>query len=378
MKKTKGKKRRKNIDKKSFIEMYKKIDDLVNKESKVKFGSAVKDVSKIFCSHSPFDVATALFVSSVWLPNIPSQIKHQLLVSIFASLKPQEFSNSNTINSYSDFRNLIQEVYSLVPSFEMLEDYIPETDWGDVKFHHEGRNFKIFYGNELSNVYDYLTLFQMIYLPFENEYYDLTARSASQELENCLQLQDDIISGINTQPTTDSLKELSLGHLEIPPERFWEEAVRFYKRYKPELYFNKSFLNNYSLLLGDWPTEFLKWEIFQDMVFHGIVVPVFFVSYTDQYFPVLPRRYSSILFDSWSKMYEDNHNKVVRDDMPYSFYIGGELHQYIKQRLDSSFLFPIVSAVTKEGLPHEILFSSVFISKNRLILIYVINPAYSD
>ena len=377
MKKAKNKKQRKRGNDKSFIKMYNQINDLMSKDVKVKFDSIVKDISRIFLQYSPSDIAISLFVSSMWLPNIASPIKHQLLVSIFASLKPEEFSNSNTINSYSDFRNLIQEVYSLVPSFEMLEDYIPETDWGDVKFHHEGRNFKIFYGNELSNVYDYLTLFQMIYLPFENEYYDLTGRSASQELKNCLQLQDDIISGITTQPTTGSAKELSLGHLEIPPKRIWEDAARFYKSYKPEQYFNKSFLNNYSLLLGDWPSEFLKWEIFQDMVFHGMVVPVFFVSCTDQYFPILPRRYSSILFNSWSQMYEDNHNKVVRDDMPYSFYIGGELHQHIKQRVSSSFLFPIVSAVTKEGLPHEILFSTVFISKNRLILIYVTNPAYS-
>lgn len=343
------------------------------------FDSSVKAISNVFLKYNIQDVATSLFASNLWLPNIASPIKHQLLLSIFATLKPEEYSNSKAIASYDDFKNLLQELYPLLPSFEMLEDFVPEADWGDVKFYHEERIFKIFYGSESSNIYDYLTLYQMLYLPFESEYYNFAGRSSTEELRFCLQLQDDIISGITYQPTTESLTALLPSYIEIPPQKFWENAVKFYINYKPQYNFSESFLKNYSIQLGTWPRENLKFDVFQDMIFCMKVLPAFFITHDGQYFPFLPRRYSSILFDSWSKIFEENHYKVIHDDMPYSLHIGTELHRYIKARIwiKSSFLYPLVSAVTSENKPHDILFSSVFISKDKLVLIYVTNPHYS-
>lgn len=375
MKRIKKKNTRPN--KESFNKMFAEIYASRMKDFDMTFDSSVKAISKVFCKYSVRDVAISLFTSNLWLPNIASPIKHQLLLSIFATLKPEEYSNSKVITSYDDFKNFLQETYSLLPSFEMFEDFIPEVDWGNVKFYHEERIFKIFYGSELSNVYDYLTLYQMLYLPFEDEYFSNAGRSSTEELRYCLQLQDGIISGITYQPTTESLTKLSPGYIEIPSQRFWENVVKFYITYKPQYDLNESFLKNYSIQLGTWPRENLKWDIFQDMIFRMKVIPAFFISHNDQYFPFLPRRYSSILFDSWSKIFKDNHGKVIHDNMSYSMHIGAELHRYIKARTNSAFLHPLVSAVTLEGKPHEIIFSSVFISKDKLILVYVTNPHYS-
>lgn len=348
------------------------------KDFDMAFDSSVKAISNVFLKYNIQDVATSLFASNLWLPNIASPIKHQLLLSIFATLKPEEYSNSKTIASYDDFKNLLQELYPLLPPFEMLEDFVPEADWGDVKFYHEERIFKIFYGSELSNVYDYLTLYQMLYLPYESEYYNSAGKSPTNELQCCLQLQDGIISGITYQPTTESIPKPSPGYIEIPSQRFWENVVKFYINYKPQCDLSISFLKDYSIQLGTWPRENLKWDIFQDMVFRMKVLPAFFISHNDQYFPFLPRRYSSIFFDSWSKIYKDNHDKVICNGTSYSMRIGAELHRYVKARINSSFLNPLVSAVTLQGKPHEILFSTAFISKDKLILIYVTNPHYSE
>jgi len=341
------------------------------------FNSAVNTISNIFKKYSFQDVVTSLFVSDLWLPNITNPIKHQFLTAILVSLKPYEFSDSDVINSYDDFKNLLQVIYSHIPSFEIPEDYIPIPDWGCVQFYHEGRNFKIFYGNELSNIYDYLVLYQMIYIPFDKEYYNHTGRSPAKELQYCLKLQDDIISKINSQPSIEIFSELSPGHIVIPPQNFWEDVIKFYINYKPEQDFNEIFLKNYSIQSGTWPCEYLKCEVFHDMAFRGKVVPAFFILHEEQYFPILPRRYSSILFDSWSKIYKDNHYKIIKGNIPYSMHVGAELHRYIKARIDSNFISPLVSAVTTEGNPHEILFSTVFISKDRLIFVYVTNPNYS-
>lgn len=371
--------KKKNIqsNKESFNKMFAEIYASKMKNLDVAFDSSIKAISRVSCKYSVQDVATSLFTSNLWLPNIASPIKHQLLFSIFATLKPEEYSNSKVITTYDDFKNFLQEIYSLLPSFEILEDFVPEADWGNVKFYHAERIFKIFYGNELSNVYDYLTLYQMLYLPFEEGYFSSTGRSPKNELQCCLHLQDDIISGITYQPTTETVPKLSPGYIEIPPQTFWENVVKFYINYKPQYNLSESFLKNYSIQLGTWPREHLKWDIFQDMIFHMKILPAFFISHNNQYFPFLPRRYSSILFDSWLKIFVENHSKIIHDDMPYSMHIGAGLHRYIKARMNSTFLHPLVSAAATEGKPHEILFSSVFISKDKLILIYVTNPHYS-
>ena len=232
MKRIKKKNTRPN--KESFNKMLAEIHASRMKDLDVAFDSSVKAISKVFCKYSVQDVATSLFASNLWLPNIASPIKHQLLLSIFATLKPEEYSNFTVITSYDDFKNFLQEIYSLLPSFEMLEDFIPEPDWGNVKFYHEERNFKIFYGSELSNVYDYLTLYQMLYLSFEDEYFRCANRSPTEELRCCLKLQDDIISEITYQPNSESLPEISSGYVEIPPQKFWENAVKFCINYKPQ------------------------------------------------------------------------------------------------------------------------------------------------
>ncbi len=356
-----------------FAEIYtSKIKDL-----DTAFDSAIKDIPEIFRKYSAQDIASSLFVSSMWLPNISSPIKHQLLAAVFAAMKPQEFSTHNAITSYDDFKKLMQVVYPLLPTFLMLEDYVPEADWGQIKFYHDEKNYKIFYGNELSNVCDYLMLFQMVYIPFDQGYIDQSGRSPAMELQYTLQLQDNIISGIMNQPLTEDLKDIIHGHIEIPSQEFWASAIAFYNSYDPRRTCPAAFLKNYSIQLGLWPQKYLQSETFRDMASAGKVLPVNFVEYEGQYFPILPRRYSAILFDSWSQIYEKYHDRVGRNDMPLSISIGGGLHKYVKARVKSSFLQPLVSAVTEKGVPHEILFHTSFISKDRLILVYVTNPAYS-
>lgn len=339
------------------------------------FDSSVQAISSVLRRYSVQDIAASLFVSSLWLPNIASPVKHTLLTAIFASQKPSCFSAVDKIITYHDFKGFLQEIYPLLPSFVMLEDYIPEPDWGDVRFHHADRNYKIFYGNELSNVYDFLSLFQMIYEACEEECRNVIGRSPLTELKYCLQLQDDIIAGITSQPK-NGLPEIEPGHIEVPPQPFWEDAGRFHLGYKAEEKVGKLSLKNYSIPLGSLPGRYLEWSIFGEMVHTGQILPAFFILDEGRYFPILPRRFSSILFCAWGKTYENSHGKLCRGEKPLRLSIGAKLYRYIKARIKSQF-FPLVSAISPNGKPHETLFSSAFISKDKFILIYVTNPAYS-
>jgi len=110
------------------------------------FQSSTEALAKLFRKYSIEDVAKSIFVSNMWLPNISSPVKHQLLTAVFASMKPEEFSPKDRIKSYDDFRKFVEKVYELIPPFPLLEDYVPTPDWGEVKFHHGERNYRIFYG----------------------------------------------------------------------------------------------------------------------------------------------------------------------------------------------------------------------------------------
>jgi len=345
------------------------------KEMKESFSQGVKEIDQIFKKYSVQDVATSLFVSSLWLPNIASPIKHQLLTAVFASTPPEDFSETSKINTHDDFKLFLQEVYMHLPSFVTLEDFVPEPDWGTIKFYHNEKNYKIFYGNELSNVYDWLMLFQIIYGPFDKEYREHTSRSPNEELAYCLQLQDKIITELNMQAKQNDLTSVIPGYVEVPSLEFWKQASAFYLSFQPQQTVEKAFLDNFSIQAGSLPKSTLTWEAFGDLVFDGRLLQAFFIQLDNKYFPILPRRFTAVLFDGWARVYGSCHEKIA-DNKSYALRIGGEIHKYIKSRIRNSNIIPVVSAFNSTG-PHETIFSTTFISGNRLILIYIPSPVYS-
>ena len=347
------------------------------KETFLSFQSATKALPELFSKYSIEDVAESIFFSSIWLPNISSPIKHQLITALFASLKPEEYSPTNQIKSYDDFKEFLEKAYELIPEFPFMEDYVPEPDWGPVKFHHAGRNYKMFYGCELSYPYEYLTLFQLIHLPLEEEYVKFTNRSPTAELEYCLRLQEEIINGITAQPDSKSITDISLGHVEIPREGFWEDAQSFYSKFRPEERYPEHFLKAYSLQLGTLPQELLTYERFGETVHQGMLLPAFFVEHKSRYFSILPRRYPSILFDVWSKVLEKNKDKIEASGKRLYMSLSAGVHRFLKKRIRTDLIYPLVSAVKKDGKPQEMIFATGFLSKDKLILIYLAQPTLS-
>ena len=341
------------------------------------FKDSIKAISKIFCKYSILDVATSLFISDMWLPNIASSVKRQLLIIIFASLKPGEFSAVDSITSYHHFRSFLEAIYGLLPSFPMIEDYIPELDWGEVKFHHERRNYRIFYGSEIEDIYDFLVAFQILHCSFEGKYVEHTGRSPKEELRYCLQLQDRIISGITSQAKAEESLDISFGHLEVPSLSFWKDASNFYKSGTVTQNIDSSFLERFSIVIGKARSELHDREAFEANMYYGIPLPTFFIKHNDLYLPVLPRRYSEILFSAWGEIFNEHREKLVESDKDYLARIGADIYQYIKARVETQKVFPFVSALNEDGTPHEVVFSSAIIPGNRLVLSCLLPPAIS-
>lgn len=333
-------------------------------------------VAEMFFSFSIKDVTTSLLCSHLWLPNIASPIKHLFLYSILASLKPTKFQRENKIRQYEDFVNFLENIYSFIPSFPLLEDYIPEMDWGEVKFPHDGTNYKIFYGSELENVYDYLALFQIIYIPLDKEYSQQTDRFPSKELNFCLKLQDYFISGIKQNVDKKKLDVVELGGIEVPEKEFWKSVNFFIDTFDPQrLAEETNLLEIYSINLGEYNLFKEDEQSFGEMFLSGMALPYYFLKVNEKYYPLMPRRFPAILIDNWATLFYANKDKISKDKFPYSLRCGGALHKYIKGRCNVEHIFPLVSTVDKDNRPHSLIYNTSLIVEDKLLLVYLMEPS---
>jgi len=86
-----------------------------------------------FPEYSFEDWAKSLFVLNLWLPNIASGAKFQFLYTLLESSSTQ-LPSSNNIKTYEEFQQFAKSLLELVPDFGLFEDYVPEPDWGEIKY----------------------------------------------------------------------------------------------------------------------------------------------------------------------------------------------------------------------------------------------------
>ena len=332
----------------------------------------IEKIKEIFSSYSIEDNYTALLCSDLYIYNIASPAKHIFLYNILSSLNPHEFTKENKIINYNDFKRYISLIYSFLPKFPMFEDYIAEADWGEIRFPYDNQQFKIFYGNELENVYERLEQFKIMFLPWRKKYFDKTGRDPSNELLFCLKLQDSFISSIQQKVDEKKVNQLSLGNIEIPEESFWNNVKLFINHFKIEkIVEEKEIINIYSIEQGENISCDIDEQSFKNELFTGLLLPVYFIKYCDKHYPILPRRYSGVLLYNWGILFKSNK---INEKISYSFPCSLILHKYIEERLKDSLINPVVSAIYPGGKPHELIFSTSFVIKDTLFLIHFLEP----
>ena len=90
-------------------------------------------LGEFFAQYSAEDVLLALGVSDLWIPNISSQVKHHFALGVAVSMSPDQFLAAQKLDTYAAFSDFIGAVYKLLPGFPLLEDFVPEPDWGDFR-----------------------------------------------------------------------------------------------------------------------------------------------------------------------------------------------------------------------------------------------------
>lgn len=340
------------------------------RKKRARLRNKVFEIQKVFQDYSVRDVTTSLFVSSLWLPNSSSLVKHQLLYFSLISMNSELFNAIDKILTYEDFDRFLRKLYSILPDFSRIEDYVPELDWGNVKFYHDGEYYKIFYGGNIECIYDYLYSFQILYSPIDEDFQEEIRRSPIEELKHVLKLQDVIISSIDYE-VNKPIDSVSLGYIEVPSDAFWYQASNYYNAFDSIDFLPNEFLENYSVELGNKVSLSILYKYnFSELLINGELASCFFIKYNSRYFSIFPRRFSEIFMLVWKKLYTQYKEKlpsVTRINLDYSFVIAN----YIKQRHKLKPFLKLVSPVEQDGKSIKTLYACAFIINNRLFLIYV-------
>lgn len=184
------------------------ITDMENRYSK-----SLRKTKEFLHKYNSLDAALAISVSDLWPANTGSPIKH-----IFAwRLLIEDSGNEEgrlSISSYVEFKGFIQTLYSIWPEFQMLEDFSPEADWGQVKARLGADFVPMFYGSCIERTPDFVEAFRITFAHIPE---------ALADMDLVIALQAQIISSISSLITLDNV-EVRPGDIEIPSEDFWNNC----------------------------------------------------------------------------------------------------------------------------------------------------------
>lgn len=330
----------------------------------------------LLLSYSFDDLAKSYFVINLWLPNVASPIKSQYLYVVLEEIS-EELPKENKINNYGDFKNFCEELLKLLPSFPSIEDYVPEADWGEIKYYFKKRLFKMFYGGDLSNPYDYYYSFEIIHRNFEDYYLDLINRNPFVEFKFCLELQDDILNTLKQEQNPEA--KICPGDLSCPSAQFWEDSVKYINEFEPIEVHGRDLVELYTLKKSE-QLEKISINEFANKAFDGKNCMYFFVNNGDKYYPVLPRRYFSVMLDTWGRILIDCYDKIIElektANKKLEVGLSIELYNYLSDRIDEKEIFELAVPLDKDMKSNGLSYTAIK-AKNKLFLVYITPPLIS-
>lgn len=313
------------------------------------FARRCSELEKLFEQYNPHDVSIAINISDLWLPNISSQVKHILAFCIFASIAPQRFTFDKRIESYSVFQEFANKMHGSLPDFTMMEDYVPETDWGEVKISSQGQYLRLFYGNSVERISDYVEAFKL---------QNCSTPSALNDLHTALRLQDNLISTIDKAFIGDATDTAS-GHLEIPDQAFWNHCRAALIESTLEVATNPDLVID----LGTLPRVTNR-SVFSDAIMTGTVLPALSVRIENKQYPLSLRNALSTVIDYWDARY-DTHNFLPQITESIAAFLGQRFHP------ETILRGPLELVTPKHTLPYQ--FAAFMHHEKKCQLIIVLN-----
>ena len=281
------------------------------------FTRSVAAIRAHLTSVTALDAYLALLIGDLWLPNISAQARQTLAFTVFASEKPDSFGEA-CLATYDQFSAFLSGLYSLLPTFPMLDDYIPERDWGQIRVAVDDKSYRMMYGGGYERLPDYIQAFMLSRNGNVAERNDLVA---------VLAMQDQLMATIAQSIDTDQLKP---GHLEVPSHTFWSQAQAALAQ--SAMFFNALTISP-ELIAHPGTVARPDAASFGDKFMAGKLVPAALVELRGQRWPLLPRSACGAVIEYWQERDSRPAAQVERQT-------AVQTADFLAQRLRPSDLLP--------------------------------------
>jgi hypothetical protein len=172
------------------------------------FVNARDALERIFVRYTATSVHTALLASELWIPNLGGHVRQLFAWRVFMSVPTDAFAGV-VLDDDAAFAVFLAEVHATIPTFPVLEDFIPEADWGALRLDAGTAPSRLLTGSSLERETDYVAAFQMLYA------YDADALA---DMAGVIALHGLVLDVL---PRPDDGTPPEKGMLRVPPTAFW-------------------------------------------------------------------------------------------------------------------------------------------------------------
>lgn len=266
------------------VEMQRIIEER-RKVFKNEFQASCGRVRAVLTRFHPGDALTAVNISDLWQPNRASQVKHLLAFSMLVSTPADSFAPAR-MNTYEDFAGFCGALIEALPDFPTLEDYVPESDWGEVKVLLGHEPVAILHGGPVQRIVDFMEAFRI--------YHGNTSKAVA-DLECAIRLQAEFLR-LMPQNGSDQEDEPNPGHVEVPPASFWENGAAALTQLSATDHLGADYIAE----LGQ-PARWKDANGFGDAVMNGAALPWLAARIDGSLRAMSLRNAATVVIDAWAK-----------------------------------------------------------------------------
>jgi hypothetical protein len=344
-------------------------ETLTNQDThQLDFSHRVSNLKELFSKFNAEDVCVSLCASDLWLPNISSQVKHHFALGVFLSMEPNLFDPESRIDTYESFNNLIVQVHSALPSFPMLEDYIPEPDWGEIKIHWQGDFFQIFYGNSIERIPDYVEAFRLKFSGTAKNVPETKLSAPLDDLHAALLIQDYLVTNID-KSIVGTAEEIHPGHIEIPSEQFWCQCRLSLQR-GATTFDNILCGSDLVLVQGAYKMPH-SLSAFGEALFNGTSMPAMLAKIGNIKLPISPRNAIGVVLDYWEN---SNRSKDFVSDEN----LDGHISVFLEHRIQSQYLIHGSFKLATRHKLYERTFSAAILGQQKIYFLIALESEHVE
>ncbi|MDP3082475.1 MAG: hypothetical protein Q8N44_02115 [Rubrivivax sp.] len=239
----------------------------------------------------------------------------------------------------------------------MLEDFVPEGDWGEVRVAGAQEFEPILYGGSVERIPDFIEAFRLL---------EGDKAQALAEINLAVALQAHIIGAVD-RGVVGSDDRVRAGHIEVPSAEFWQAC-------------RAALLSAWAAVepLARLTSESLRIELgalrcpdssarFGDSILTGTALPVMFASVAETIVPLSPRRATAVVVDSWDARSVARAPEMLKQ-------VGRRLGGFLAKRLRQHDVVPGPARVIARShrFDHDV--AAVVRSGARICIVLVLNP----